>query len=134
MFRRSVIPGTRDFSTALPLITQINKARVLMLRQQEILTAEQAQRLAVATLDLEAAGPAAFRLDPEQEDPYFNYEAALIDRISADIGGRVHIARSRNDLYATMDRLRTPSATIAPVRRCWICARPCMRRQRVIAT
>lgn len=103
----------RDFAAALPLITQINKAHVLMLRQQEILSPEQAQQLAVAILDLEAAGPTAFQLDPGREDSYFNYEAALIDRIGSDIGGRVHIARSRNDLYATMDRLRARNATIA---------------------
>ena len=102
----------RDFPAALPLITQINKAHVLMLRQQEILTLEQAQQLAMAILDLEAAGPTAFQLDPGLEDPYFNYEATLIDRVGPDFGGRVHIARSRNDLYATMDRLRARSATI----------------------
>jgi argininosuccinate lyase len=57
----------RDFPAALPLITQINKAHVLMLRQQEILTSEQAQRLALAILDLEAAGgPTGKRLLQEQ--------------------------------------------------------------------
>jgi argininosuccinate lyase len=45
-------------------------------------------------------------LDPLREDAYFNYEAALIERLGADIGGRLHIGRSRNDILATLDRLR----------------------------
>ncbi|MDP2333930.1 MAG: argininosuccinate lyase [Reyranella sp.] len=103
----------RDFPAALPLITKINKAHVLMLLARSILSNEHARRLAGAILDLEAAGPSAFVLDPAREDPYFNYEATLIERVGSDIGGRVHIARSRNDLYATMDRLRARTATLA---------------------
>ena len=47
---------------------------------------------------------------PQREDSYFNYEARLMELVGADIGGRVHVARSRNDLYATMDRLRGRAA------------------------
>ena len=100
-------PGlVRGFGTVLPLITQINKAHVLMLETQRVLSSETARALAAAIIELEGDGPSAFALDPAREDAYFNYEAELIARVGSDIGGRVHIARSRNDLYATIDRLR----------------------------
>lgn len=96
----------REFAHVLPLITRINKAHVLMLANRGILPEACARPLAQAVLALEAEGEGAFTLDPALEDPYFNYEAELIARTGSDIGGRVHTARSRNDLYATMDRLR----------------------------
>lgn len=114
LLREMVAPALeRDFPVVLPLITAINKAHVLMLHERGILAAEAARPLARAIRALEAAGPAAFTLDPAREDPYFNYEARLIAEVGADIGGRVHIARSRNDLNATVDRLRARAAAIA---------------------
>lgn len=100
----------REFPMVLPLITQINKAHVLMLADCQLLSPDHARALATAILELEELGPDAFDLDPAWEESYFNYEAELIRRSGADIGGRVHIARSRNDLYATMDRLRARMA------------------------
>jgi len=96
----------RTFAPQLPLTTEINKAHVLMLYQRGIISEEVASRLAQAVLELEVAGPTAFHLDPALEDPYFNYEAKLIKMVGSDIGGRIHIGRSRNDLKATQDRLR----------------------------
>lgn len=96
----------REFGRVLPLITRINKAHVLMLADRGILAKGAARSLAQAILALEAEGEDAFTLDPALEDPYFNYEAELIARTGTEVGGRVHTARSRNDLYATMDRLR----------------------------
>jgi len=111
--REMVLPDLeRNFPAFLPLITQINKAHVLMLGAQGILAPETARPLARAILALEASGPSTFVLDPAREDPYFNYEARLIEEVGADIGGRVHIARSRNDLNATLDRLRARNAAI----------------------
>lgn len=100
----------REFPVVLPLITQINKAHVLMLADCGLLSPAHARALATVILELEDAGPDAFDLDPAREESYFNYEAELIRRSGPDIGGRVHIARSRNDLYATMDRLRARKA------------------------
>jgi argininosuccinate lyase len=62
--------------------------------------------LAKGVLDMEEAGPDVVPLDPSREDAYFNYEAHLIEQIGADVGGRLHTGRSRNDLLATLDRMR----------------------------
>ena len=96
----------REFPAVLPLIVQINKAHLLMLGAQGILSPDASKSLAAAILDLEAEGVDAFELDPAREESYFNYEAELIRRSGSAVGGVLHTARSRNDLYATMDRIR----------------------------
>lgn len=112
--REMIAPAlAKAFPAALPLITAINKAHVLMLVERGILAPDTARRLAAAILALEREGPAAFELDPAREESYFNYEARLIEMVGPDVGGRVHVARSRNDLYATMDRLRARTAHAA---------------------
>jgi argininosuccinate lyase len=62
--------------------------------------------LAAALVRIEAEGPQAMALDPGREDAYFNYEAHLVGLAGSDVGGRIHLGRSRNDILATMDRLR----------------------------
>jgi argininosuccinate lyase len=61
---------------------------------------------------IEQEGAEAFRLDPQLEDAYFNYEAAVIRLTSAEIGGQMHTGRSRNDLSATWSRLRLRDAVL----------------------
>lgn len=95
----------RSFSAVLPLISQINKAHVLMLARREIISPEAAQKLAQVILQLEQEGESAFELNPELEEAYFNYEAEVIKRAGSDVGGRMHTARSRNDLKSAQDRL-----------------------------
>jgi argininosuccinate lyase len=112
--REMVAPGLRrNFAAVFPLITMINKAHVLMLARQAIITADVARKLAQAILDMERAGPAAITPDPAREEEYFNYEARLIELTGSDVGGRSHIARSRNDLKATKDRLRARPLALA---------------------
>src|SRR5262249_15050494 len=95
----------RDFPAVLPYMVEINKAHVLMLAAREIISHDVARSLARAIRALERQGAAGFALDPALEDPYFNYEARVIAVTGADTGGRMHIARSRNDLKATQDRM-----------------------------
>ncbi len=103
----------KRFPAVLAHITEINKAHVLMLAEQGILTSKQARDLARSIIALEQRDPAEFELDPAREDAYFNYEHALIEHVGSDIGGRVHIGRSRNDLNATIDRLRARRIVLA---------------------
>lgn len=102
----------RNFGPVLPLITAINKAHLLMLVEQGIVSDDAARVIARAILDLETEGPVAFELDPAREDTYFNYEAELIRRTSPEVGGRLHTARSRNDLTCTVDRMRARALAI----------------------
>ena len=84
----------------------INKAHVLMLARQGIISEEVEKAILTATDRMAAMGPEPdFPLDPKLEDMYFNLERHLIEMTSLEIGGQQHTARSRNDLFATSARM-----------------------------
>jgi argininosuccinate lyase len=95
-----------DFTDSFPYLHEINEAHLVMLSQQKLLKRETVRALAAALCRIEADGPQAIALDSQREDAYFNYEAHLITLAGSDVGGRIHLGRSRNDILATMDRLR----------------------------
>ena len=87
-------------------MSDLNQAHVLMLARCGLISPQAGKALAGGLLRMEEEGPDVVELDPQREDAYFNYEAHLIGLIGTDAGGRMHIARSRNDLTAALDRLR----------------------------
>jgi argininosuccinate lyase len=99
-------PRLQGFAEGFDILGNINKAHIVMLAEQGLIRGEHAAALAKGVLDMEEAGPGEVALDPSREDAYFNYEAHLIGQIGADVGGRLHTGRSRNDILATVDRLR----------------------------
>ncbi|MCP1201014.1 argininosuccinate lyase [Notoacmeibacter sp. MSK16QG-6] len=108
---------TRNFAAALPWFTQINRAHLVMLSEQGLIEKAVAARLLRHVDALAAEGPTSFELDPQREDPWFNYEAELISRAGPE-GGWVHLARSRNDLKSTLDRLRCKEIAEALLQGC----------------
>lgn len=96
----------REFFANFEMLTQVNLAHLLMLHEQGILDHDASQRLAQALLVMQAEGPHAVELDAAREEAYFNYEAHLIKAVGQELGGRLHTARSRNDIGATIDRIR----------------------------
>ncbi len=98
-------PG-RDFR----ILLRINRAHVVMLLRQGILSSEHAKALLDVLSDLESQGVEALPFDPGLEDAYLNMEHAIIQRIGSDIGGRMHTGRSRNDIYATITRIAVREA------------------------
>ncbi|PTM40059.1 argininosuccinate lyase [Bosea sp. 124] len=96
----------RDFRNVFSYMSDLNQAHVLMLARCGLISPQAAKSLAGGLLRMEEEGPEVVELDPQREDAYFNYEAHLIKLIGTDAGGRMHIARSRNDLTAALDRLR----------------------------
>lgn len=96
----------RDFAELFGYLSDVNQAHALMLAKQKLISPSVAKTLAAGLVRMEAEGRDAVKLDPQREDSYFNYEAHLIALIGSDAGGRMHIARSRNDLGAALDRLR----------------------------
>ncbi|MCF4995258.1 argininosuccinate lyase [Pseudomonas syringae] len=99
-------PRLEGFAEGFDNLGNVNKAHIVMLAEQGLIRGEHATALAKGVLDMEAAGPGVVTLDPSREDAYFNYEAHLIEQIGTDVGGRLHTGRSRNDILATLDRLR----------------------------
>ncbi len=93
--RRAFRPG----SLAGSLFT-IEKAHLLMLRSQGILSAGQFGPLREAVLAAEAE-PELLRSHASGRGDYFDYEHYVIDRCGEGTGGMVQAARSRNDINAT---------------------------------
>jgi argininosuccinate lyase len=102
----------RDFTKQFPYLTDVNQAHLLMLRKTGLISPDVARKLANGLAQMEAQGPQAVELDPAKEEPYFNYESRLMEIIGRDVGGRLHMARSRNDIGVTIDRLRARNAVL----------------------
>jgi argininosuccinate lyase len=105
----------RDFPAVFDSLNDVNQAHLLMLLRVGLMPPEPAARLARALLRIESEGVDAVPLDPYIEDAYFNYEAHLMEVAGAHVGGYLHMARSRNDILATMDRMRARTLAAALV-------------------
>jgi argininosuccinate lyase len=95
-----------DAEALFPLMDRVNRAHLVMLAERGILAAPAAGAIARGLARIAAQGLGAITLDPHKEDLYFNVEAALIAEIGPEVGGQLHTGRSRNDLYATLQRMK----------------------------
>ena len=89
----------------LPSLLEIDRAHLVMLRAQNIVSAETAAacRQGIDTLDLDALRAAQY--DGSVEDLFFLVERQLAEIAGTDHAGRLHTARSRNDIDLTMYRM-----------------------------
>ncbi|MFC8451312.1 argininosuccinate lyase [Kitasatospora sp. NPDC057223] len=94
----------------LPYITTIDQAHIVMLDEQRLISTKAAAGLLGEIRALRADGFAALRGRAAPRGVYLLYESYLIDRLGADVGGVLHTGRSRNDLKATMHKLRMRAA------------------------
>lgn len=92
----------RDLTEVLPLLVRINAAHIVMLDECGLLDRSSAAAVLRAN-DAVAGELVAFE---SSRGLYAVFESALIARCGAAIGGAVHVARSRNDINATVARLR----------------------------
>nr|WP_298104856.1 argininosuccinate lyase [uncultured Shinella sp.] len=95
----------REVSLGIDDLCSVNEAHLVMLAQAGMIEPSAARSIAGALSAMRAEGAESVPQDPAREDAYFNFEAALMERVGADVGGRLHLARSRNDINATLDRL-----------------------------
>lgn len=97
-----------DLGRSYNTILDINKAHVLMLEKQGIITHETAKKILAATKQIEAEKDnPTFEINPNVEDLYFNLERYLIKLTGLEVGGQQHTGRSRNDLFAAEIRMDT---------------------------
>ncbi len=80
-------------------------AHALMLERQGIVARPPLTACLREVLALAEAGPAAVPVDFSQEDLYSYVEKQIIGALGAEVGGRLHTGRSRNDLNATTWRM-----------------------------
>lgn len=95
-----------ELDTDLPYSATVDLAHVVMLERAGLLDRETAAALACAVEGLRANGFAPLRGRHAPRGAYLLYESWLIDRTGMNVGGKLHIGRSRNDLKATVLRLR----------------------------
>jgi argininosuccinate lyase len=75
-----------------------NRAHVLMLCQQAILSRQEGKKILRGLKEIETLHQKGkFGLDASKEDVHSNIESYLIERVGIESGGRVHTGRSRND-------------------------------------
>ncbi len=90
---------------------QINRAHLVMLRETEILNAEDAAKIARALAEIsEKTDLDTLSYTGEHEDYFFWVEAQLRDRLG-DLGGALHTARSRNDMDHTLFKMALRART-----------------------
>lgn len=100
----------------LPFYVQVDRAHLVMLLEREILPREAGRRLLAVMDDLVARGYAPLRGRAAPRGLYLLYENFLVETLGEETGGAVHLARSRNDINATVLRLRLRGAYRALVR------------------
>ncbi|WP_273687416.1 argininosuccinate lyase [Ketogulonicigenium vulgare] len=84
----------------------IDRAHLVMLAETGILPAADAGKIAVARAALDTEiDPATLTYTGEVEDYFFLIEKELKARVGAELGGRLHTARSRNDIDHTLFKL-----------------------------
>lgn len=93
---------------ALDALLQLNEAHAVMLVEQGLIDRSVGRSILKAMARIRAEGVEAMDLDPQFEDSYFAFENRLA-AIAGEDAGFLHTGRSRNDLGATLDRMRTRS-------------------------
>ncbi|SAL46235.1 argininosuccinate lyase [Caballeronia sordidicola] len=105
-------PRLQGFAKVFIALSDVNKAHLVMLAERGLINRHHAHQIASAVMEIEIEGASAIELDAAREDAYFNYEAHLMAKIGDDVGGRLHTGRSRNDVLATLDRMKCRQALL----------------------
>jgi argininosuccinate lyase len=90
----------------LPSLVRIDRAHVVMLVEQGLLPRAGGRRLLAAMDALAAEEYAPLRGRPAPRGLYLLYESWLGETLGEEVGGAVHLGRSRNDINATLLHLR----------------------------
>ena len=89
----------------LQSLVQMHYAHTLMLAKQEILSLEETKACLKGLDDLDLDRVRAARYDGTYEDLFFFVEQELANSIGPDLSGKMHTARSRNDIDLTLYRM-----------------------------
>jgi argininosuccinate lyase len=82
-------------------VISINKAHVVMLIEQKIIQPQDGAKILKALAKQEGS-----KLDPFAEDVHMAVEEAVLAETGPEVGGNLHIAKSRNDQVATAIRVQ----------------------------
>jgi argininosuccinate lyase len=99
-------PGPDDILRELGPTSTIDLAHVVMLTECGLLPRTAAGTLLRTITGLRADGFAELYDHPAPRGLYLMYESHLIERLGAEVGGKLHTGRSRNDIKATITAMR----------------------------
>jgi argininosuccinate lyase len=101
-----LIPNFEDAKKYfLDSLLQIHYAHTRMLRKQAIVTPQEERQLLAALDSLDRALIEAARYDGSCEDLFYFVEGQLEQACGRDVAGKMHTARSRNDIAITLYRM-----------------------------
>ena len=106
--RRIIFGANADSSLEAEMdhASQVDIAHLVMLAERGIVERSKAGKLLQTIVELRANNFAPLRGQSAPRGLYLLYENYLIDALAPDVGGILQTARSRNDLNATVVRLR----------------------------
>jgi argininosuccinate lyase len=100
----------------LDYMMEVDYAHAVMLAEQGIITRDEAHSLFVALDGLDRDSLRASRYDGRCEDLFFYIESLITAVCGDDIAGRLHTARSRNDIDVTIYRMRLREDALVLIR------------------
>ena len=98
-----------------PLI-EVDLAHAIMLAEQGIITRNEARSLLKAVSEIDRERIRQARFDGSCEDLFFYIETLITEVCGDDVAGRLHTARSRNDIDVTIYRMRLRHDALALLR------------------
>ena len=101
----------KDDARLLNAVIAINKAHVVMLTEQKIISKDDGANLLAALVK-----NSEMTLDSSMEDAHMAVEEAILKDAGAEAGGNLHIAKSRNDQVTTAIRIQLRNELIALMR------------------
>jgi argininosuccinate lyase len=94
----------KDDARLANAVVGINKAHVVMLMEQKIVQWQDGAKILKAL-----AKYSSVKLDPSAEDVHMAVEEAVLGETGPEVGGNLHIAKSRNDQVTTAIRMQLRS-------------------------
>ena len=89
----------------LDSLLEIHAAHILMLARQRVIPSVDARPALEALAKLERSKLLETRYDGSSEDLFFHVQTLLAEHCGEDVAGKLHTARSRNDIDLTMYRM-----------------------------
>ena len=94
----------KETEAALERDLNLHKAHLVMLTEQSIIAREDSRTILKELFNMESLGLASLDIDPNL-GLYLSTEKHLVDKLGTDVAGKMHTARSRNDLEPANHRM-----------------------------
>lgn len=93
---KPVFNDQRDY--LFHVMFDIHRAHVIMLAEQGIIPEEEARTMLEGINKVAMSDTGSLSYQPQFEDLFFMMEAKIGEEIGDELAGKIHIARSRNDM------------------------------------